>query len=131
MDPIVATILTIGSISSAAMALLVLVSTVLKKPKELIKKWVRNVAKEEFNEQLKPLDEKLNKLIEQTEKSEERERTKLGHSIMTIYDRSINRGYITLADKKDLIDLHQDYKNLHGNHHVDDYYNMMLDMNVK
>lgn len=131
MEPVISVILTIGSISSAAMALLALISLVFKKPKEWIKKWISNLAKEEFDRQLQPINEKLNDLIEKSKTAEERERTKLGHSIMTIYDRSVARGYITLADKTDLIELYGAYKDVHGNHHIDDYKELMDEMEVK
>lgn len=131
MEPVVTIILTIGSICSAGLTLIAFFTLIFKKPKEWTKKWVKNIAKEEFIEQLKPLDDKLNKLIEEAKKSKEREQVKIGHSIMTIYDRCMARGYITLADKKDLVNLHQDYKEVHGNHHVDEYFEIMMDMDVK
>lgn len=131
MEPVVTIILTIGSICSAGLTLVAFFTLVFKKPKEWTKKWVKSIAKEEFIEQLKPLDDKLNELIEEAKKSKEREQVKIGHSIMTIYDRSMARGYITLADKKDLVNLHQDYKEVLGNHHVDEYFEIMMDMDVR
>ena len=80
---------------------------------------------------LAPIIEKLNYIVQKTQELDEAEKTRLGHSIMTIYDRSIARGYMTLADRKDLIELHQRYHDKGGNHHVDEYYEIMMDMDVK
>jgi len=124
MDPIITAVLTIGSICSALVGISTFIALVFKKPKQWIKKWVKEMAKEELQNELKEIREILDNLIES-------EKIKLGHSIMTIYDRSIERGYITIADKKDLIELHKRYKFEHGNHHVDDYYNIMMDMDVR
>lgn len=124
------TVLMIGSICSAVMALITLTTLILKKPKKWIRNWIEKITKEELDGQLTIINEKLNQLVEQMKKNEENERVKLGHSIMTIYDRSINRGYITLADKKDLVELYPIYKRNHGNHHVDNYYKILLDMDV-
>jgi hypothetical protein len=96
-----------------------------------IKNWVLNVTRVEIDEKLKPVIEKLDFVVAKAKEMDEAEKTRLGHSIMTIYDRSMARGYITLADKKDLIELHQRYHDKHGNHHVDEYYEIMLDMDVR
>lgn len=127
MTPVVTVLLTIGSISSAMMALIAFISFVFKKPKQWIKKWIKDIAKEEIRDQVKQLDE----IKEKIDSLMEREKTKIGHSIMTIYDRSIARGYITIGDKKDLIELHQIYKDAKGNHHVDEYFEIMMDMDVR
>ena len=124
MDPVVTIILSIGSICSAVMAFIALISLVFKKPKQWIKKWIKDLTRDELNEQLDAIRDQIDSLLE-------REKTKLGHSIMTIYDRSMSRGYITPADKKDLIELHQAYKLAKGNHHVDEYFEIMMDMDVK
>lgn len=130
MDP-VSVILVIGSISSAILAVGALSATIFKRPKNWIKKWVQNVNKEQLDEQLTPINNKIEDLIKRAEKSEEAEKTRLGHSIMTIYDRSVVRGYITLADRKDLIELHLAYKERNGNHHVDEYYEILMNMEVR
>ena len=131
MEPIITTIITIGSVCSAIMALVALISLVFKKPKQWLKEWIITITRDEFNQQLKPINDSLTNLVEKLNNSEKRERAKLGHSIMTIYDRSSARGYITVADKKDLVELHQDYHDVHGNHHVDEYFEIMMDMDVK
>ena len=131
MEPIFATIITIGSVCSAIMALIALISLVFKKPKQLLKNWIASVSKQELAEQLEPISNTLNDLVEKINNSEKREQTKLGHSIMTIYDRSSTRGYMTIADKKDLVSLYHDYKDVNGNHHIDGYYKIMMEMKVK
>ena len=120
----------IGSVVSTATATIALITLIFKKPKEWLKKWIKGITKEGLDEQLTPINDKLEKLIDKINKNDELEKTKLGHSIMTIYDRSIARGYITLADKKDIIELHQAYHDKHGNHHVDEYYEIMMEMDV-
>lgn len=123
MEPITL-ILTISSVCSAILGIAAFTTVIFKRPKQWIKKWVTEIVKDELTTELKEIKETLNNLIDH-------EKTKLGHSIMTIYDRSIARGYITVADKKDLIELHATYKSAYGNHHVDEYFDIMMDMDVK
>jgi predicted PurR-regulated permease PerM len=131
MEPITVVILGIGSVCSALMALIALLSLVFKKPKQWIKKWIKDLTRDELNEQLDKLYKQVNDLREQINALIDQEKTKLGHAIMTIYDRSVARGYITIADKKDLIELHQAYKACNGNHHVDEYFDLLMDMDVR
>ena len=114
-------ILSIGSVSSAILALIALSTALFKKPKEWIKKWVVNLTKEELQTHINPIAKKIDKLFDN-------EKTRLGHSIITIYDRSVNRGFLTIADKKDLQELYTAYKNVGGNHHIDGYYTLLMGM---
>ena len=124
-------LMTISAICSALLPIGTIIVALTKKPKLWIKNWIAKITKEQLDGQLKPLNDKLNQLIEKAQKNAEAEKIRLGHSIMTIYDRSILRGYITLADKKDLIELYKAYKDNDGNHHVDDYYKMLMEMKVE
>lgn len=131
MEPITVVILSIGSVCSALLAFTTLFSLIFKKPKQWVKKWIKELAKEELDEQLSNLHKQIDSLKEQISSLVDQEKTKLGHAIMTIYDRSIERGYITIPDKKDLIELHQAYKTCGGNHHVDEYFDLLMDMDVR
>ena len=124
-------LMTISAICSALIPISTVLLAISKKPKEWLKKWILKINKEQLDEQLKPLNDKLNQLIAKAEKSTEVEKARLGHGIMTIYDRSMLRGYITLADKKDLVELYKTYKDNNGNHHVDDYYDILMDMKTE
>lgn len=124
-------LLTIGAVSSALMGIGALIVALSKKPRLWVKKWVLKTTQEQLNQQLQPLIDSLDYVVKKLQEMDEAEKTRLGHSIMTIYDRSITRGYITLADRKDLVELHQRYKDKNGNHHVDEYYEILMDMDAK
>lgn len=102
-----------------------------KKPRAWFRNWIVKITQEQIKTELAPISEKLDFLTKKAAERDEDEKIKLGHSIMTIYDRSIARGYITLADRKDLIELEHRYKDKNGNHHVDDYYHILMSMKVE
>lgn len=128
---IITVILTISSICSAILGITAFVAVIFKKPKLWLKKWITSIVKQELAVEVKELTNELEKIKDTLNNLIDHEKTKLGHSIMTIYDRSIARGYITIADKKDLIELHAAYKSAYGNHHVDEYFEIMMDMDVR
>ena len=124
-------LLTIGAVSSALMGIGALIVALSKKPKKWIREWAAKITREEVDTRLQPLMEKIDFVVKKAEELDEAEKTRLGHSIMTIYDRSMSRGFITKADRKDLVELHQRYKDKGGNHHVDEYYDILMDMDSK
>lgn len=131
MEPIVMTLLTISSVCGAITTIVGFSTLMFKKPKQLLKKWIDGICAEQIAKFKEECQEKINEILERLEKFEESEQTRLGHAIMTIYDRSTDRGYITLADRKDLVELHHSYKDYHGNHHVDEYYDIMMHMEIR
>lgn len=131
MEPLIMTLLTISSVCGAITTIVGFSTVMLKKPKQLVKKWIDGICTEQLKNLKDDYKEQIDELLKRIQKFEESERTRLGHSIMTIYDRSMVRGYITIADKKDLIELHQSYKTYDGNHHVDEYFEILMDMDVR
>ena len=111
----------IGGTAGAITTILAFLGIVSKKPKEWIKKTIREESKI-ANQQL---EADVAKLLKDNNESKKRDIVSLRHSITTIYEEYKSRKKFPIHTKEDLFSLYEEYERLGGNSYIHTIVNEM------
>ena len=104
----------IGGIAGTITTLVAFVGLISKRPRQ----WFTNTIREESRAANAQLEEKINMLLDENEKSKNRDLVTLRHAITTIYEEYKDRKRFPTHIKEDVFSLYAEYEKLGGNSYV-------------
>lgn len=119
-------ITTIGGVCGALVTITGFITLILKKPKS----WIKKIAKETYNEEIKEMIDLLKNIENKLESQQKADVCSLRHAITNIYERYKDSKTLPVNIKQDLCNLYESYTELGGNSYVHQIYEDMMEWDV-
>lgn len=116
----------IGGICGTLVTIIGFISLVLKKPKA----WIKKIALETHNEQMKEVIESLKNIEQKLDAHKNADICSLRHEITSIYEKYKDSETLPINIKQDLCSLYENYISLGGNSYVRQIYDDMMEWEV-
>lgn len=124
---IITLITTIGAVCGAIVTVVGFFTLIMKKPK----KWIQDIAKQQYENEIKEVKELLKGIDEQLQDQKKATICSLRHSITGIYEKYKDEQKLPSNVREDLCSLYERYSELGGNSYIHSIFEEMIEWKSK